>query len=259
MTIVIVLSILTAAILGYYSKLLTITGSAAAFVIGALITLGLGIKGLVLLGLFFGSSSAWSKVKSTRKQRAEEILVKGSQRDWQQVFANGALAAFSSAMYYYTKDFFWVLGFSICLAASNSDTWASEIGSMSKGRPVNVKTFQRVARGTSGAISVLGTVAAAAGSCVVALGAFLLFQLPFNEFLFILILGFCGNVIDTLLGAFVQAEYQCPNCGLKTEKKKHCGHRTRLIKGFSILNNDVVNFLSVLIILFVSILISGVV
>lgn len=252
MTLVIVLIILATVILGYFSKLLTFSGTVAAFVVGSLITLGFGAKGLVVLGLFFGSSSLWSKVKSSKKERAEELLVKGSQRDWQQVIANGGLAAISSALYYFTNESFWLFGFCICLAASNSDTWASEIGSMSKGRPVSIKTFKRVARGTSGAVSLLGTFAAAAGSFLIAFGAFTLFRLQVNEFLFIFILGFCGNLIDTLLGAFVQAGYQCSRCGLKTEKKIHCGQPTTLIKGYSILDNDVVNFLSVFFILIIS-------
>ncbi|WP_394232954.1 DUF92 domain-containing protein [Niallia oryzisoli] len=257
MTFVTVFIILVTVFAGYFTRLLTISGAAAAFIIGSLITLGLGVKGLIILGLFFGSSSLWSKIKSVKKERAEELLVKGSQRDWQQVIANGGLAAISSAMYYYSNDFDWVIGFCICLAASNSDTWASEIGSMSKGRPVDVKSFKRVARGTSGAVSLLGTSAAAAGSLLVATGAFLLLHLELNELLFIFILGFCGNIIDTFLGAFVQAGYQCPHCGLKTEKMIHCGQNTRLIKGFSILNNDVVNFLSVFFILVISLLLSG--
>jgi len=257
MTFVTVFIILVTVFAGYFTRLLTISGAAAAFIIGSLITLGLGVKGLIILGLFFGSSSFWSKIKSVKKERAEELLVKGSQRDWQQVIANGGLAAISSAMYYYSNDFDWVIGFCICLAASNSDTWASEIGSMSKGRPVDVKSFKRVARGTSGAVSLLGTSAAAAGSLLVATGAFLLLHLELNELLFIFILGFCGNIIDTFLGAFVQAGYQCPHCGLKTEKMIHCGQNTRLIKGFSILNNDVVNFLSVFFILVISLLLSG--
>ena len=116
------------------------------------------------MGLFFCSSSLWSKMKSSNKRKAEELLVKGSQRDWQQVMANGGLAAMASALYYYTGAPIWLLGACICIAAANSDTWASEVGSMSKGKPISIKTFRRVDRGTSGAVSLLGTCAAVMGS-----------------------------------------------------------------------------------------------
>ena len=123
------------------------------------------------------SSSLWSKIKSSNKRKAEELLVKGSQRDWQQVMANGGLAAMASALYYFTEAPIWLLGFCICIAAANSDTWASEIGSMSKGKPISIKTFKRVDRGTSGAVSLLGTFAAVVGSFIIALAAYLIFDL----------------------------------------------------------------------------------
>jgi uncharacterized protein (TIGR00297 family) len=242
-------------ILGYAARLLTASGATAAYVVGFFTVLGLGLKGLFILGLFFASSSLWSKIKSSNKRKAEEMLVKGSRRDWQQVLANGGLAALSSALYFTTDDALWLLGFCICNAAANSDTWASEVGSMSRVKPFFIKTFKRVERGTSGAVSLLGTTAAVLGSFVIAIASYYFFHLTEGEFLFILILGFMGNVVDTLLGAFVQASYQCPLCGIKTEKPFHCGRKTNLIKGIPFLNNDTVNFLSGLSALLLGILI----
>ena len=68
------------------------------------------------------------------------------------------------------------------MAAANSDTWASEIGSMSKGKPISVKTFKRAERGTSGAVSLLGTFAAVVGSFLIALPSYFLFDLNVTEF-----------------------------------------------------------------------------
>jgi uncharacterized protein (TIGR00297 family) len=239
-----IILLLIAVIAGFRSRLLTTSGAIAAFFTGVLVYLGLGLNGLLILGLFFVSSSMWSKVKSKKKQRAEEILVKGSQRDWQQVLANGGLAALSSALYYISSDPLWMLGFCITIAAANSDTWASEVGSMSKSRPYYIRTLKRAERGTSGAVSPLGTFASIVGSFLIAYTAFFLFQLQVYELLLITILGYIGNVIDTLLGAFIQAQYQCPTCGLKTERRLHCGKNTTLIKGSSFFDNDVVNFMS---------------
>ena len=256
MTYLFVLILITIIVLaGYRTRLLTISGGFAAFFTGIFVYIGLGVKGLFILGLFFASSSLWSKIKNAKKQRAEELLVKGSQRDWQQVFANGGLAALSSALYYFTKDPVWLLGFCMTIAAANSDTWASEIGSMSKERPIFIKTLKRTDRGTSGAVSLIGTFASILGSFLIAFTSFLLFQLNGNEFILVGVLGFLGNIIDTLLGAFVQAGYQCSQCGLKTEKPFHCEQKTNLIKSHSFLNNDVINFLSGLCSLLMGILI----
>ena len=139
--------------LGYGARLLTASGALAAFAVGCLTVLGLGLKGLLILALFFASSSFWSKVKSANKKKAEEMLVKGSRRDWQQVIANGGLAALSSALYFATDDSLWLLGFCICNAAANSDTWASEIGSMSKSKPFFIKSFKRVEKEEPPALS----------------------------------------------------------------------------------------------------------
>jgi len=242
-------------IAGYQFRLLTISGGIAAFCTGFFVYLGLGVNGLFVLGLFFASSSLWSKVKNAKKQRAEALLVKGSQRDWQQVLANGGLAALSSALYFFTIDPVWLLGFCMTIAAANSDTWASEIGSMSKGRPLFIKTLKRTDRGTSGAVSLLGTLASILGSFLIAFASLLLFQLNWNEFILVGAVGFIGNIIDTLLGAFVQAGYQCSRCSVITEKQIHCEQKTTLIKGYSFLNNDVINFLSGLLSLIIGILI----
>ena len=138
----------------YRSKLLTISGAIAAFITGLLVYLGLGLKGLFILGLFFVSSSLWSRVKSVKKQKAEEMSVKGSQRDWQQVLANGGLAALMSVLYDVTSDPVWVIGFCICIACSNSDTWASEIGSMSKNRPYYIYGHLKELKGALRVLSV---------------------------------------------------------------------------------------------------------
>ncbi len=58
----------------------------------------------------------------------------------------------------------WLMGFIVCIASANSDTWASEIGSLSKKNPIYIRTFKRIERGTSGAISLLGSIAALSGS-----------------------------------------------------------------------------------------------
>jgi uncharacterized protein (TIGR00297 family) len=233
--------------LGYRLKLLTFSGSIAAFLVGFLVVVGFGMKGLILLGIFFASSSLWSKVKNKNKRQADDLVVKGARRDSHQVFANGGLAALASTFYYFSGDNVWIIVFSICIAAANSDTWASEIGSMSKGKPYFIKNLKKVERGTSGAVSMLGTFSSIGGALLIAVISCYLFKLTFFDFYLILILGFLGNVIDTLIGAFIQAGYRCSKCGILTEKRLHCGYETKLMKGYSLLNNDTVNFISGLI------------
>ena len=236
--------IIIGAMAGYYQKSLTLTGAITAMLVGTSVYFGMGLKGLVLLGAFFVSSNFWSKFKSSAKKTMEEKLEKGATRDWLQVLANGGAAALFSILYSYQPEQTWLLGFIVCLASANSDTWASEIGSLSKNNPIYIRTFKRVERGTSGAISGLGSAAAVAGSFFISALSYWLFKVDFNLVIMVFLFGFIGNVIDTLFGAFYQQVYQCDQCGITTEKKSHCQMPTTRIKGFILVDNDMVNFLS---------------
>ncbi|MBY0145679.1 DUF92 domain-containing protein [Neobacillus niacini] len=242
--ILILILIIIGGIAGYLQHSLSRNGAIAAVVVGIAVYFGFGVKGLILLGLFFVTSSSWSKFKSTAKIEMEEKLAKGSTRDWRQVIANGGSATILSLIYYFHQDVTWLVGFTVCLASSNSDTWASEIGSLSKKRPLYIRTFKPIEKGTSGAVSWLGTIAALLGSMLIALAGTLLFHLEITLFLIIFIFGFLGNIIDTLLGAYYQQVYRCRICGIETEKKVHCQTAAKRIKGYHLVDNDMVNFLS---------------
>lgn len=242
--ILILILIMIGGIAGYVQHSLSKNGAITAVLVGIAVYCGFGVKGLILLGLFFVTSSSWSKYKSTAKKEMEETLAKGSTRDWRQVIANGGTAAILSLIYYFQQDVTWLVGFTVCLASSNSDTWASEIGSLSKKRPLYIRTLKPIEKGTSGAVSWLGTIAALLGSMLIALAGTLFFQLEIYLFLIIFIFGFIGNIIDTLLGAYYQQVYRCRICGIETEKKVHCQTDAKRIKGYHLVDNDMVNFLS---------------
>jgi uncharacterized protein (TIGR00297 family) len=236
--------IIVTATLGFTFRFLTISGSITAILVGLLICYGIGIEGLMLLGIFFASSSLWSVYRRKDKSVVEEMHAKGSQRDSQQVLANGGMAACLSVLYGFFQDESLLIAFCVFIATSNSDTWASEIGTLSKKRPYSVRSFSVVEKGTSGAVSLLGTLAAIMGALVIAVSASMLFDLETYELWIIFLFGFIGNVIDTVLGAYIQALYVCPNCGMETEKTVHCHRKTTLIRGKKFFTNDFVNFVS---------------
>ncbi|MEK3807957.1 DUF92 domain-containing protein [Bacillus sp. FSL H8-0547] len=239
-----ILFILGISAAGFKLKSLTLGGAAAAACTGVSIYAGFGYPGLILLGVFFGSSSLWSKYKRNQKASVEEMLFKGDQRDAVQVFANGGAASLLSILYAFFPFEGGFAVYSAAIAAANADTWASEIGTLSRKKPRMIFSFKQVEKGTSGAVSVLGTAAAAAGSGLIALCAYAVFALEPKEFYLIFLIGFAGNLLDTFLGAAVQVQFQCPSCGKVTEKKMHCG--TEGVKTGGFLDNDAVNFTAIL-------------
>jgi uncharacterized protein (TIGR00297 family) len=232
-----------AAASGYF-QLLKPSGASTAFLTGVFIWAGFGLKGLILMGVFFLTSSLLSRYKSKRKEQLGELHEKGSSRDWAQVAANGGTASIAGLANFISPDPVWLIVFAISIASANADTWASELGVLSKKQPLSIKSFKRVPRGTSGAISSFGTAASAAGSLLIAITGGYLFAEGSVWILLVFFFGVAGALLDTLLGAYIQAGFKCVRCNLHTEKLTHCSMPTKLVSGFPRVNNDVVNFIS---------------
>ncbi|WP_066173426.1 DUF92 domain-containing protein [Bacillus marinisedimentorum] len=243
--IILILLIAALAYYGFKLRLLTLSGSAAAAAVGAAVYIGFGLSGLALLGFFFISSTLLGKVKDNRL--VDEVTKKGSKRDAVQVLANGGPAALFAVAAVFSGTEYAPLLFSVSFAAAASDTWASEIGILSRKPPFHLLRFQQVTPGTSGAISAAGTAAAFSGAASTSLLAVLLFEgFSAYEWSVITISGFAGSLADTLLGGTVQVSYKCTTCGIETEKEMHCGKRTAWNSGYRFITNDAVNFISIM-------------
>lgn len=81
-----------------------------------------------------------------------------------------------------------------------------------------MRTWKPIETGTSGAVSILGTIAALSGSFAIGLLAFMLFSVSFYEALLIGIFGFAGNLIDSIFGAFFRLNTSAW-CAMHTLKK----------------------------------------
>ena len=236
------------ALLAWRVGALSASGALAAALTGGLIFGAGGWPWASLLLAFFISSSALSRLFGRRKTTLNEKFSKGSRRDWAQVCANGGLGALLAAGLALWPDQGWLwLAYAGAMAAVNADTWATEVGVLSRTPPRLVTNGQVVARGTSGAITVLGTLAALGGAALVALLA-ALFSPPGQRLLLagaVMLGGLAGSLFDSLLGATRQAIYHCPACQQETERHPThtCGSPTTLLRGWRWMDNDGVNFL----------------
>ncbi|MGI8485995.1 MAG: DUF92 domain-containing protein, partial [Thermomicrobiales bacterium] len=141
------------------------SGVLAAIVVGTLVVAGGGWWSGFALVIFFTTSSGLSL---WRKRGRRTMQQRGSRRDAVQVLANGGAAAIFALLALVGAKDIWTLALIASLAAANADTWATEIGGMSGHTPRRITTLRRVEAGTSGGISLLGTLAALVAAFLVA-------------------------------------------------------------------------------------------
>ncbi len=163
------------AYLAYRAGALSKDGAIAAGILGTVV-FGLGgVAWALVLLTFFITASGFSRLMKSRKADLNADFAKGSKRDAGQVAANGAVSGILALAFFFTSrsqpesswlPFLWI-GFAASLAAANADTWATELGVLNPRRPVLLTTFKRVPRGSSGAVSLTGSLAALAGSAFV--------------------------------------------------------------------------------------------
>ena len=262
-------------LLGYKRGALSGSGVAGALITG---TLMFGLGGWewgTCLIVFFVSSSAFSFYRAREKQALAEKFAKGHRRDLGQALANGGLAALLAVLSqifpsYLSRLFspcqvsqlfppyqggyggVWFLACAGAMAAVNADTWATELGVLSRRPPRLISTGRPVEVGTSGGVTWLGIVASLGGALLIGLfgglGLAVLRQ-GWAQAATVLVAatvgGVAGSLCDSLLGATVQAIYWCGACGKETERRVHrCGAETRLQRGWHWLDNDLVNLVA---------------
>ena len=231
--------------LAYAVGSLNLRGALAAAAVGGL-TYGIGgWKPAVLLITFFATSSTLSHIGSARKTELASVFSKGGRRDFTQVLANGSLATVLAIGYGMSGDVLWLMGLSGALAAATADTWATELGVLSRRPPRLITSGLPVEAGTSGGVTFVGFLAAAGGAGSIGLLAATM-QGAIESVPIVVLAGMAGAVFDSLLGASVQAMYWCASCSRVTEHTPQhtCGTQTQHVRGWRWLTNDGVNFIA---------------
>ncbi|KAJ1848612.1 hypothetical protein IWW55_006557 [Coemansia sp. RSA 2706] len=252
---------------------LSATGALAAAFVGLATASNDNMLFTAVLLAFFGSSTFWTKYQAQQKMKIDPAFAKTSRRDWRQVLCNGGIGSVISLVYQYYFDgrrpedldlserrlmtvLIWAyIGFYSCCAA---DTWASEIGTLSSDWPMLITTWRPVPPGTNGGISKLGLLASFAGGAAVGLAAdialwaqyFYAFRrgtLPKIPYVTVgSLLGTLGSVVDSLLGATVQASFLVNKRAVSdlTTAEQRQRKDVSVIAGADILSNNMVNAVS---------------
>ncbi len=236
------------AAIAWSARWLTRSGAITTGVTGFLVFwLGGGAAAVPLIA-FFVSSSALSAICRDRTQKQKQSS-QSVGRSGVQVLANGGAAvaivvAHRALAYHVPLEMNRTVQilFLAAIATVNADTWATEIGSRWGGPPRQLSTWRRVAPGASGAISVVGTVAAATGALFIPLCTFRLWGMTNAEFLAVAWAGLLGSLFDSILGAGVQGQFRTPATNEVSDNSVTDGQRNTLIRGLPWIDNNVVNF-----------------
>jgi len=237
---------------------LDLGGAAVGTVVGTLIFACGGPLSWLVLMAFFVSSTGLGYLGRSAKRGLAKIHQKGGRRDLVQVLANGGVGMVTAVLFFLTGNPAWAAGFAVSFASSNADTWAGEIGVLSRSEPVSLVGLRPVRRGASGGVSGLGTAAALGGALFIALVVALV-DIPRAVFggrfaaivLYVTAGGFLGALLDSLLGATVQAQYEmrgdagtAGGPALTERSRAADGSPNRLVRGLRWVTNDTVNLAS---------------
>ena len=240
---------LAVAAIAFAAGALTASGAVAAAVVGTLCLIA-GWGWAALLIVYFVVAVACSRIGADAKERRTGgVVAKSGRRDAVQVLANGgvfALGAFLATHVASGEAEILAAAALGALAAASADTLATEIGTLAGGEPRSIIGWYPVPSGTSGGITLPGSLGMFAGALLVAFAAR---ALGLGSMVITIAAGgVAGALADSLLGAAVQERRHCPQCNLATERRVHdCGTATVKAGGVAWLDNDLVNLLATLV------------
>jgi uncharacterized protein (TIGR00297 family) len=171
-----------------------LAGSAVAFIMAVR-----DLRMFLALLILFAVTLVATRVGYVRKQQLRTAEPEGG-RTAAQAMANLGVAALVVAI----AAAGWPVLALAALAEAAGDTSSSEIGMAFPGKTLLITNFKSVPAGTDGGISLFGTIAALLGAASVSVTAVLTGLVPVSQLATIVLAGFFGIVIDSLLGAIFE-------------------------------------------------------
>ncbi len=203
-------------VLIYKKRILDARGTTLAVLMGVLIYLFAGLAWLVLLLCFLFLGFATTRYKYSYKKALNVSEPHGGRRKAINVIANGALPTVFAGLYYLSDgSTFFMAGYLASVATVTADTLSSELGVLSRRRPVLITTLKEVPHGTNGGVTFLGEIAGFGGALFIGVVAYALGMGPLTLCLTSsLVGGIIGFNFDSLLGATFERRGMLSNAGV---------------------------------------------
>ncbi len=176
----------------YKKRSLDAAGIIAGIAVGIITYIIGGIRPFIILLAFFVTAELCTRYARMQLGSKSETRTAGN------IFGNAGAAVLALIIGYPSN----VTGFFGAISTALADTASSEIGMLSKKKPVLITSFKSVEPGTDGGITLLGLGAAVAGAAIIATLYILLYPQT-NIIIFPIVVGagFIGSLVDSLLGA----------------------------------------------------------
>jgi uncharacterized protein (TIGR00297 family) len=191
---------------GHRARTVSVSGAIAGAIIGTIIFAALGWPGWMLLLVTFLAAAVASRMGWQRKMLLGIAEERGGRRGAGNAIANTGVAALAAVLVLLAPDALAArVAVVAALTAGGSDTIASEIGKAWGRRTWSITSLRRVPPGTSGAMSVEGTAAGVAGAFALAAVGIGLGIAPPLALLPIVIGATLGALLESWLGATLEA------------------------------------------------------
>lgn len=200
-------------VIAYRVRALDLAGTLASTLLGILVIYLGGVYTFLALLLFLIAGVAATKYHFDEKVKRGFSSVEEKTRSIGNVLGNGlAVLIFLIIEAITRQDVFWAAAFS-AIATVNGDTLASELGKIYGKRPRLITTLKPVKPGTNGGVSLAGEFFALLGILVIVPFALPLTKYDFTMALAILMGGFLGVNVDSLIGATLENKGLLDNNG----------------------------------------------
>jgi uncharacterized protein (TIGR00297 family) len=192
-------------------RLADVSGVLSGILMGFLIVSFTDFRWFVLILSFFVIGGVFTKYKYDYKRAIGIAQEGGGARGYRNVFGNGIVALVCAIAFGITGNALLVIAYIGAVATATGDTLASEIGQTYRKLPRLITDLRLVPHGTDGGITTLGEYSALAGAGAIAIIAILLGVGTFNIMVPVILGGFFGANVDSVLGAVLERRHYLTN------------------------------------------------
>ncbi|MEZ5320020.1 MAG: DUF92 domain-containing protein [Vicinamibacterales bacterium] len=190
---------------GWRAGTVTPAGAVTGFLIGVAIVAGGGWPAWTLLLVCFAAAVVATRAGYARKARLGIAEARGGRRGPGNAIANTGAAAWAALLVPGAANpQALLIALTAALVTGASDTIASEVGKAWGRTTYLVTTFRRVPPGTSGAVSVEGTIAGIAAAAALAGAATALGLMPAAAIVVVTVAATVASLVEGVLGATLE-------------------------------------------------------